>query len=170
MAEVIAAHDGVAMTAEQVIRITAERTDAQAKTLTEKVLGGDRVIKTIMPKEGAAEERFVLGIVLEPEEVDAQKDIYSAEEVRSAAHKFMEQYQNIGLMHSSVVNEQVKILESYVAPVSFEMDDTEVREGTWLLAVRVLDDDLWEAVKEGGLTGFSIGGSAIRVPERPTLD
>jgi DNA adenine methylase len=31
--------------------------------------------------------------------------------------------------------------------------------------VRVLSDDLWDRVKSGDLTGFSIGGSARRVPE-----
>ena len=34
-----------------------------------------------------------------------------------------------------------------------------------LLAVRILSDALWEQVKSGELTGFSIGGSARRVPE-----
>jgi hypothetical protein len=42
---------------------------------------------------------YVLGIVLEPERVDAQQDIYSAAEVREAAHRFMEEYRNLGLMH-----------------------------------------------------------------------
>lgn len=40
-----------------------------------------------------------------------------------------------------------------------------IAKGTWLLAVRVLSDDLWRRVKDGELTGFSIGGSARRVPE-----
>ena len=31
--------------------------------------------------------------------------------------------------------------------------------------MRVLSDELWERVKSGDLTGFSIGGSARRVPE-----
>jgi DNA adenine methylase len=107
----------------------------------------------------------VLGIVLEPETVDAQRDIYSAAEIRDAAHKFMEEYQNIGLMHRDLVNGGVKILECYLAPTSFELDGTQVRKGTWLLAVRVLDDALWMQIKSGELTGLSIGGSAARVAE-----
>ena len=125
-----------------------------------------QVIKTIMPEEGAVEERFILGVVLEPEVVDAQKDVYSKEEVRAAAHRFMESYQNVGLMHRSLVNEQVKILESYVTPADLTIGGIALGEGTWLLGVRVLDDELWAAAKAGELTGFSIGGSAIRVPGR----
>lgn len=64
------------------------------------------------------------------------------------------------------VNGRVKILESYLAPTSFALDGTQVRKGTWLHAVRVLDDDLWGQIKSGELTGLSIGGSAVRYPER----
>lgn len=120
-----------------------------------------RLLKGIDPSD----ERFVLGIVLEPEVVDAQGDIYSADEIRQAAHRFMEEFGGLGLMHRLAVNDQVKVLESYVAPVDFEIAGVPVKKGTWLLGVRVLSDELWEQVKDGKLTGFSIGGSARRVPE-----
>lgn len=120
------------------------------------------VLQKRIPLLKTDEERYVLGVVLEPETVDAQDDIYSASEVRDAAHRFMERYQNIGLMHRGVVNGRVKILESYLAPMSFALDGAQVRKGTWLLAVRVLDDDLWAQIKTGELTGLSIGGSARR--------
>ncbi len=123
-----------------------------------------------IPLLKTGEERYVLGVVLEPETVDAQNDIYSAAEVREAAHRFMQEYQNVGLMHRDLVNDQVKILESYLAPASFEVSGTQVRKGTWLLAVRVLDDDLWTQIKNGELTGLSIGGSAIRNPSTSSLE
>jgi DNA adenine methylase len=112
-----------------------------------------------------SDERFVLGIVLEPEVIDAQGDIYSADEIRQAAHRFMEEFGGLGLMHRLAVNDQVKVLESYLAPVDFEIAGVGVRKGTWLLGVRVLSDALWEQVKDGRLSGFSIGGSARKVPE-----
>jgi len=118
-----------------------------------------------IPLLKTGEERYVLGVVLEPETVDAQNDIYSAAEVREAAHRFMQEYQNVGLMHRGFVNGKVKILESYVAPVAFELDGAPVKKGTWLLAVRVLDDELWSQIKASELTGLSIGGSAVRYPK-----
>jgi len=119
------------------------------------------LIKGVDPDD----ERFVLGVVLEPEVVDAQGDIYSAEEVRQAAHRFMEEFGGLGLMHRLRVNGQVKVLESYLAPTDVELGGVKLRKGTWLLAVRILSDELWEQVKDGQLTGFSIGGSARRVPQ-----
>ncbi|MCP4676632.1 MAG: hypothetical protein GY854_14185, partial [Deltaproteobacteria bacterium] len=113
------------------------------------------------------DERYVLGVVLEPEIVDAQNEIYSKEEIRRVAHQFLEEFGGLGLQHSFRINNLVKILESYLTPAGFTIAKKEIPEGTWLLAVRILDDELWDQVVKGELTGFSVGGSAIKVPEEP---
>jgi len=112
---------------------------------------------------GGSEERFVLGVVLEPDEVDSQGDTISAEDIRSAAHGYMQDYGNVGLQHQTFVNGKVKILESYICPVDCIIGAQPVKAGTWLMAFRVLDDAIWAAVKEGLLTGLSIGGLGTRV-------
>lgn len=129
------------------------------------LVAGTVVKRLARVTKAGAEERYVLGIVLEPEAIDAQNDIYSPDEIATAAHTFMEKFRTVGLMHKGAINDKVKILESYLAPADFEIDGVPVKKGTWVMAVRVLDDDLWGAVKEGGLTGFSIGGSAVRKPD-----
>lgn len=129
---------------------------------TEKGITVARLVKG----SNAQDERYVLGIVLEPETVDSQQDIYSSEEIRQAAHKFMEEFRNTGLMHRANVNDRVRILESYIAPCDFDVNGQGVKKGTWLMAVRVNDDEMWDAVKSEKLTGFSIGGSAVRRAER----
>jgi DNA adenine methylase len=121
-----------------------------------------KLLARAIPVLKTGEERYVLGIVLEPETVDAQKDIYSAAEIREAAHRFMEEYRNLGVMHRELANDRVKILESYLAPAEFELDGTRVKKGTWLLAARVLDDELWRQIKAGEISAWSIGGSAVR--------
>ena len=124
----------------------------------------DRQLK-IAKASADDDEHYVLGIVLEPDVVDAQKDIYSADEVRDAAHKYMAEFQNRGLMHKEIVNGKVDLLESYLAPADFTIGDQHVKKGTWVMAVRVKDAKLWNECKTGGLTGFSIGGSANRKPD-----
>lgn len=125
------------------------------------------------------EEQYVLGIVLEPNDgesgapldPDSQGDIYSKDEVRQAAHRFMVEFRNVGLMHRALVNGRVEILESFIVPDGtggFDIEDPDgkkqhVREGTWLLGLRVVDKVLWQKVKSGQLSGLSIGGSARRI-------
>ncbi len=124
-----------------------------------------RITGRVIKAEERGEQRFVLGVVLEPETVDSQKDIYSPEEVRKVAHRFLEEFRGLGLMHQVPVNGQVKIVESYIALEDMQIGDEPVKKGTWLLGVHVLSDALWAKVKSGDFTGFSIGGSARRVPE-----
>lgn len=116
-------------------------------------------------KQEDQDERTALGIVLEPETVDSQGDIYSEDEIRKTAWRFLEEYQNFGLMHKEV-RRDIFPLESFIAPVDMNIAGQEVKKGTWLLRVRILDDSIWAAVKSGRYTGFSIGGSAIRKPDR----
>lgn len=110
------------------------------------------------------EERIVYGVVLEPDEVDAQNDTITKAEIRSAAYKFMESFQVSGVQHQDFAEGRLKILESWIAPADFTIGNETVKEGSWIMTKRVVDDDLWAGVKSGAYTGFSIGGSAIRKP------
>lgn len=107
----------------------------------------------------AEEERFVYGIVLQPDIVDAQGDSVSKEEIAKASHSFMENCQKIGLQHNVIVP-QIKIWESYLAPVDMTIAGQPVSKGSWVLGVHVNDDGIWEQVRKGELTGFSIKGFA----------
>ena len=126
---------------------------------------GSSLIKLLKAEEGG-EERFIMGVVLEPEVEDSQGDIYDVAEVRAAAHKFMEDARRIGLMHKQMLGQGAAILENFLAPVNFKIGGQKVKKGTWLMGIRVIDDKVWSAVKSGELTGLSIGGSALRVPEK----
>jgi hypothetical protein len=111
----------------------------------------------------AEEERTVYGIVLEPDEVDSQNDIISKEEIKQACYKFMEDYGNLGKQHQEIVNgSQLILLENFIAPIDFEFNNESVKKGSWIMKERVVDDGLWESIKKGEFTGYSIGGSGIR--------
>lgn len=125
--------------------------------------------------EQEEEERFILGLVLEPTmgpgvelKPDTQDDVYTAKTVRDAAHGWMENHGAVDLMHNwrELGRDHVRILESYIAPVSFKTGTGEqgykVLKGAWLLALRIVDDDLWAAIKSGDLGAYSIGGVAER--------
>lgn len=101
------------------------------------------------------EKRIVYGPVLIPDEPDTDDDTVTAEKIEEVAHKFVEDYGNIDLMHS--LNNVGRLVESYILPVNLEVDtDTIIPKGSWMMGVRVTDDDTWEAVKDKKLGGFSI--------------
>jgi hypothetical protein len=112
-----------------------------------------------------AELRYVLCAVLVPEEVDAQGDIYSADEIRKAAWGFVRNSRNIGLNHQGVVGpDRAAMVESFVTPVDVEVEGTLFKAGTWIMGIQIDDNALWAKVKSGELTGLSIGGWAKKNP------
>jgi len=147
-----------------------------AKILKRKIqllTGTEQLVKSDQ-EEG--EERFILGLVLEPNDgedgapmkPDTQGDIYSAADIRKSAHGWMERYGSVDLMHSlqALGAKEVSILESYIAPCDFKIGEGEdayqVTKGSWLLALRVHNEDIWKAIKAGEIGAFSVGGKAVR--------
>lgn len=114
------------------------------------------------------EKRLVYGVVLEPNVVDGQGEWERAETIERVAHRFLAKFNRtteLGLQHTIFGEIGVELVESYIAPQDLDFDgeldaDSIIRKGSWVMVVRVLDEDLWRAVKEGGITGFSIGGVA----------
>lgn len=105
-------------------------------------------------------KRVVYGIVLEPETEDTQGDIVSAEEIEKAAHHFLIASRTVGDRHRNPA--KAAVVESYIAPADLEIGDQSVKKGTWVMAVKVPDDRLWQAIQTGDYTGFSIGGFGVR--------
>ena len=109
------------------------------------------------------EMRVVLGIVLEPNEVDSYKHTVTTKEIETAAYKWLEYNQIRMVGHERVSNAQITIVESYIAPVDFEWNGEPVKTGSGVLGVRVHDDKIWEKITKGELTGYSMGGWASLV-------
>jgi hypothetical protein len=152
--------------AKQRLQEKARRMLEDAQKSVKKEFGSHvRILKadTLTDTGGEKEERFVFGVVLVPEEPDSQGEIYSAEEVKKAAHSYMEKTNGVfKLMHAGQPIDGVRVLETYVTKVEEAHGGETLPVGTWVMAVRVIDDELWSMVKKGVFTGFSIGGTAIR--------
>lgn len=110
----------------------------------------------------AADQQIVYGVVSEPNVIDLQGDRLSKSEIRAACHKFMQTGQRIGKEHSGVA--KASIIESYIAPTDFKCNGQVVKSGSWVMAVKIHDPALWQAVKKGDITGFSIAGTGTRTP------
>lgn len=108
-----------------------------------------------------AEKRLVTGIVYEPDVVDAQGDSASEEEIEKSAHDFLAKSRKTGLMHKTDVSDKVTVVESWITRNSEIIGNQRVRKGTWLMTMKVADDGIWNDVKSGKYTGFSMSGRAV---------
>ncbi len=110
----------------------------------------------------AKEEQKVTGVVLEPDVFDAQKTTITAEVIRKAAHGFLAGFNittKLGVQHKDF-KKQFELCESYIAPINFALGDKTIKKGSWIVILKILSKKIWDRVKSGEITGFSIGGKA----------
>jgi len=116
--------------------------------------------KTITKKSD--ELREITSAVLVPEEGDWHGDIYSNEEVHKAERNFSKYCKKANLQHNKQLDEDMaQFVESYILPEDMICDGRVVKKGTWLATMKVKSDALWDEVKKGTFTGFSIGCKAL---------
>lgn len=118
-------------------------------------------------------KQIVYSVVLSPGVRDSQGDIASAEEIEKAAHGFLVKYRKHDVQHSERAIEAATV-ESYVAPVDFEMEAPDgsthkVLKGAWVMGIHIADRATWDRCSKADhpepLTGVSIGGTGVRIPE-----
>ena len=126
-----------------------------------KNTGETRLSVPIVKK--AVEQRHGLAIVATPGEVDAHEEVISAPTIEKAAHQFMIKSQRRGIMHTILANEKIKLIESWIAPVTFKIGKRKILKGTWLVKFFFADLKVWKDVKAGKLLGVSLGGKARKV-------
>jgi len=128
--------------------------NAESEKMAEKRLEQDNVAFKVSDEY----KRVVTGPVLVPGEPDRDGDIVTREQVEDVAYKFMEDYQNIDLMHT-FKNVAVPV-ESFILREPTVMGGMDLPAGTWILSAKIKDDKVWDGVLEGRYSAFSI--SAIK--------
>jgi hypothetical protein len=106
------------------------------------------------------EQRLVYGVVLVPDVEDLQGDIISKEEIQQAAHEYQVKSRLIKAQHRAPTDAEV--VESYIAPVDIPIGNGIAPAGSWIMVTRVNSTAMWEAIKKGDITGYSIGGVGER--------
>lgn len=95
---------------------------------------------------------------------DWQSDIIEPEELENAAYNFVEFYREGGEMHerggAAVLIESVVFNEEKMKAIGIPEDTLPIG---WWIGFKVLDEDVWEKVKDGTYSMFSIEGEAERV-------
>lgn len=125
----------------------------------------ERFSKTVSIKAVDEEERTATGAVLVPDELDRQGDFMRPEAVR----RFHSEQVDTGVMHAAFPDDAAELVRSEVLDTSEELGGATYPPGTWVASRRYEDDELWELVQDGVLTGFSIGGTIEEVAEHESV-
>lgn len=128
-----------------------------------KAAGENAIEKQVPIAKVDDAKRIVVGVVYQPNTPDAHDDQMSADEIEKAAHLFMENQHtyNIDKQHDLEADKGY-VVESYIAPCDMQIGDQLIIKGSWVAGVKVTDDDTWEAIQKGEITGFSMWGIGKR--------
>ena len=141
-------------------------------------LAFDNNRKVLMYKVEDEEKRLVRGVVMRADFPIYRYDqkfgeyyiIYKADQIRVMAEKYLlESRQNdVNLMHEKNSDvEGVQMVQYFIkgSGISVEGFD-EIADGSLFAEFHIVNDEIWDAVKEGTYKGFSLEGVFDLVPEQ----
>lgn len=134
------------------------------KELEEKHNEPDFEFKVRLVCSDKEDERKVYGIVYAPDVVDAHGDYTDEESLEKAAHNYLVNYRKMDTQHN-LVDGAGDVVESYIAPVDFSINGEDVKKGTWVLVSKA-SEEVWDKIKKGEITAYSLYGTAEMEYER----
>jgi|GEM_PF-1454375 hypothetical protein len=120
----------------------------------------DAFTKTIEIKKIDKEKQMVYGVVYSPEEEDSQGQFTTVEEIEKAAEKFMKAGKTamVDKNHDEQAG-QGFIKESWIKK-DIEPLFPDEKNGSWIVGIKVENENTWEEIKKGEITGLSMQGIA----------
>ena len=120
-----------------------------------------------------AEERLVVGPAMIPDKMIIRRNeitgeiyyvYFTAETIKKLQQKFMQEklLGQTNIEHGRRILSNVDVVESWIVDDP-KLDKQQVfgmeyPKGTWMISMKVMDNDTWSKVKDGVLRGFSVQG------------
>jgi hypothetical protein len=117
--------------------------------------------KPVTIKKLDEDQRLIFCIVYSPEEIDTQGDTASADVIKDAAYNFMRcaRTNNIDKQHDFIPDEGF-VAESWIVKENDPVFPEEPA-GSWAVGIKVENDETWNLIKCGEITGLSLAGLAV---------
>lgn len=109
------------------------------------------------------ERRLVYSVIAEPDTVDADGDVMSAEAIEEMAHNYMLDSRKFDNRHDWRAVDAV-IVESWIQRKATNLLGEKIKANSWVIGVKVFADHIWQKILSGEYQAFSIGGRGVRVP------
>jgi hypothetical protein len=114
---------------------------------------------TNIMKISGDDERIVTGVVYSPLEIDTDGEAMTPDDLREMAYNFLSEgrVDKIDLAHNFEPIDGCRVIESFIA----RDNDPDYPVGSWVLTVKVDNDEVWGLIKKGVINGFSFAGQAV---------
>ncbi|MFC7044291.1 XkdF-like putative serine protease domain-containing protein [Halobacteriaceae archaeon GCM10025711] len=124
----------------------------------------EQITKRVEFKEADDARQIATGVVMVPNKVDLQGDFERPDTIRDLAEGFMTRLSSGdsegGIMHAAFPGHST-LVENSVLDQSREIGGREYPAGTWTQSWKFTDNELWTLVRDGILSGYSIGADQV---------
>jgi len=123
----------------------------------------------------------ITGIVLQPNIADGQNQVANEQEIDEACLLWNEAFEHLTIQHrdktgalidleeltnpdtfKNCFDQDFEILSSFTTDSQSVLNGESIPTGSWLLTLKVLNPKIFQLIREGKLTGYSIGGLGIK--------
>ena len=148
----------------QVSRLIKTNVEADVQTIDPNTV---TFIAPVTIHKADSEKRLSYGVAYPAKPLgwhDSQNDYMTPEEITKAAHHYMINSRAYDMHHVKldVTNDEAVVVESYIAPVDFTVNDHVITKGSWVVVTHYPDIQVWERVKKGEFAAYSISGVGKR--------
>lgn len=107
-------------------------------------------------------EQYVMCELLIPNTPNRYGDIMTEDGIREAAFEFARQGYGLDVNHDNedVKSSKLVVMESFIA----REGDPTFTPGSWVVGMKILDDEVWQQVLDGELNGFSYEAEVFMTP------
>lgn len=103
------------------------------------------------------QEQTATGLVYAPLTVDSQNDFMTAPDIKRASQQFMKSART----NAIDVNHDGNFVDAFIAE-SMISKGGDFPQGSWVVTAKIENPTVWQAVRDGKLTGFSMMGTGQR--------
>ncbi|NHN40546.1 hypothetical protein G9C85_02690 [Halorubellus sp. JP-L1] len=124
----------------------------------------EQLTKRVAFKEADDDRQIATGVVMVPDKVDLQGDYERPDTIRDLAEGFMTRLSSGdsegGVMHAAFPDHST-LVENTVLDEPREIGGEDVPAGAWVQSWKFDDSELWTLVRDGILSGYSIGANQV---------
>jgi hypothetical protein len=103
---------------------------------------------------------IVKGVIYEPEIYDTHGHKMSVEDIQKMAHSALKGGLTVDIEHNDKITKN-SIVESYITEKDDIINGQDIKKGSWVGSVEIVDIDIKKAIDNNEITGFSMAGQAV---------
>lgn len=119
-------------------------------------------------KSNDPDRHLVTACVYSPGVPDADSEFMEHSAIEKMAHEFISngKVRQIDVQHNNKIVKGASVVESFIARAS----DPDYIEGSWVVTMKIENEDVWQAIKKGEINGFSIEALVTKTPTTLEFD